>query len=476
MKFDLAQMTATKRPSGRPIDLPPIVTTTAQANDLAKIYMQVVNAWKEAATGITEAYATELERILTTDSPDQVRTGIDGVADSLQRLVLQLTPATRDWAFRIEDWHRGKWERGVLSTTGIDLSTMIGPLDARDTIEASVARNVSLVRDVSEETRRRITDAVFRGFQQRTPAKEVGKEITEAVGMARRRANRIAADQTVKLGSALDAERQRQAGLDHWKWRHSGKLHPRLDHKARDGNVYTDENAPKDLPGQLPYCGCVRQGIVVFEGEEPAQPPKPPRSTPRAIRPRQSKAEKAFDNARNYVLTKGRAQGIEHLVAYDASDGQVLHRLAGRRRSVAISRELQRDLDDGTKSIVLHHNHPSSSSLSQPDLDVLTSSPGAKGIWAHGHNGSDFYAEKGEISLNKRVIDAVAGMLQTKVQGLINARLVTVEDAQLLHNHLVWLKIHKFGQIRYTATLRGPSLEAWNRNEDIWKRLVDADE
>jgi hypothetical protein len=67
-------------------------------------------------------------------------------------------------------------------------------------------------------------------------------------------------------------------------------------------------------------------------------------------------------------------------------------------------------------------------------------------------------------------------MLQTKVQGLINARLVTVEDAQLLHNHLVWLKIHKFGQIRYTATLRGPSLEAWNRNEDIWKRLVDADE
>jgi uncharacterized protein with gpF-like domain len=85
----------------------------------------------------------------------------------------------------------------------------------------------------------------------------------------------------VKLASALDAERQRQAGMDVWKWNHSDKLHPRPEHVARDGKLYADEPEhrgklgngqevlvpPPDRPGELPFCGCVRQAVLVFEGE-----------------------------------------------------------------------------------------------------------------------------------------------------------------------------------------------------------------
>ena len=83
--------------------------------------------------------------------------------------------------------------------------------------------------------------------------------------MGRARSIRIAGDQTVKLASELTRERRRQAGLTMWKWRHSGKVHFRPEHKERDGQIYTDETAPKDLPGVLPYCGCVEQAVLEFK-------------------------------------------------------------------------------------------------------------------------------------------------------------------------------------------------------------------
>ncbi len=189
----------------------------------------------------------------------------DDIAAEINRLVLELSPELRAWAFRIERWHRGKWLRSILSAATVDLATMIGASEMRETIAAFLERNISLVRDVSDQARGRVADAVLRGFQRRAPAAEVAKEIAESVGMARARARRIASHQTVNLAAALDRQRQRQAGLTHWKWRHSGKLHPRPEHVARDGKVYTDKTAPEDEPGELPACGCVRQAVLIFD-------------------------------------------------------------------------------------------------------------------------------------------------------------------------------------------------------------------
>lgn len=276
MKFNLARQV--RRPSKRPIDLPPIHTTKAQADDLAVLYARITAHWQEAVPHIVTAYGHALAQKLRTDSVEQTGSIIDVAGDAIQRLLVVLTPDLRRWALRVESWHRGKFIRGVLSGAGVDLGTQIGPLDAQDTVEAVVQRNVALVRDVSEEIRSRIADAVFRGYQQRTPAVALGKEINEAVSLGRARSNRIAGDQVVKLSSALDAERQRQAGLDVWKWRWSHKRHGRPAHIARDGHLYSDDEAwvgkesggieigepPQDLPGVLPFCGCVRQGVIVF--------------------------------------------------------------------------------------------------------------------------------------------------------------------------------------------------------------------
>lgn len=285
MRYDLAGMASRAGVRRREIAFAPIQSTRAQANDLAAIYNRMLAPWYGARERIEAAYDRELSRVLQTDAIDDLAALFDDLGREVQRLVLELTPSLQEWALRTESVHRGKWARTVLAGAGVDIRYLIGPQDARETIAAFLARNVALVKDVSAQAQGRISDAVFRGLQQRTPAREVGKLIAEATGMARKRAVRVAADQTVSLAGALDEQRQLEAGLGFWKYRHSGKKHPRSWHRARDGKIYERDSrrevqfvggkkkygddviAPGDGPTEPPFCACTRQALLVLDGE-----------------------------------------------------------------------------------------------------------------------------------------------------------------------------------------------------------------
>lgn len=263
------------------VKLRPIEMTTALTRGLATIDRRVVAPWTAAKPRITTLYAQELERRLQQDTVDELVSLFDQLGDEVSRLIIDLTPALQSWAIGVERWHRGRWSRNVLAGTNVDISFIIGPQDAQETIETFLARNTALIRDISNQTRSRISDLVYRGLQQRTPSNVVGREISRILGLARRRANRIASDQANKLASALDAQRQREAGLTVWQWNHSGKLHFRPTHKSRDGKLYADDPADRgtapngqpileppesdDLPGTPPFCGCIRQGVLLLD-------------------------------------------------------------------------------------------------------------------------------------------------------------------------------------------------------------------
>lgn len=286
MKYDLAMMAKRQGLKRRETPFAPIIMTSAYSDALAAISRSILAPWLNAKSQISEIYARELSRRLQQDSIDDLTSLFASLGGQVDRLILDLTPAMQNWAIQVEGWHRGKWSRSVLAGTDVDISTMIGPTDSIETIEAFMARQTALIRRVSDDTRAKIADLVYRGLQQRLASNVVGREIARITGLSRKRANRIAADQSVKLASALDAQRQREAGLTVWKWRHSGKLHYRPEHKARDGNLYADLPAdrgttssgeiisappePDDLPGIPPYCGCVRQGMLLLETVTPA--------------------------------------------------------------------------------------------------------------------------------------------------------------------------------------------------------------
>ncbi|WP_206610341.1 hypothetical protein [Croceibacterium ferulae] len=278
MKYKLAEMVKRAKPGmrRRAIVLREIVPPATLATDLYRsTYARVVQAWIGALPRIEAEYERTLAA-LTTDSPADVQAEIDGAAEQVNRLLLLLTPDLQTWALRVERFTRERWRGAVLSATGVDLGTLVGVDDVRATLETHIGWNTALVRDVSDQARQRIGNAVFDGLRNRTPAREVAKTIREAVAMSRRRSTGIAADQLSKLSSALADERRREAGITAFELIHSKKAHPRAGHVERNGNYYSDVPGdvgreingktllapPEDRPGQLPWCGCRSRSVI----------------------------------------------------------------------------------------------------------------------------------------------------------------------------------------------------------------------
>jgi uncharacterized protein with gpF-like domain len=281
MKYDLAAMTRrVNNPRRSAIVIRDMVPPATLATNLyLSAYKPMVDLWGRRADAIAVEYARTLAA-MTTDSPADLQAQLDAAQSETERLIILLNAAVSDWAVSTEKWQREKWRAAVLSATGVDLQTVLGAGDVRQTLETSIRWNVSLVRNVSDQARQRIEAAVFSGLHQNAPAADVAREIRDAVGMARDRSRRIAADQLSKLTSALADERRRDAGIDVWKWKHSGKLHPRKWHRARDGHLYGEGDMPghevggqivdappaaDDLPGRPPFCGCRSQAVLVLD-------------------------------------------------------------------------------------------------------------------------------------------------------------------------------------------------------------------
>ncbi|MBJ7502489.1 MAG: hypothetical protein JHC57_22245, partial [Sphingopyxis sp.] len=189
-------------------------------------YRPIIDLWAAASKSIADEYARTLSQ-MTTDAPADVQREIDSAEQAFQRLFFTLTPSLRSFALKVERAIRTRWVRQVYSATSVDLSTRLGPSDVTETLETIIARNAALVKDVSAQIQGRISDAVYRGLNARAPAREVAKEINDAVALGRKRSLRIAADQLSKASSVLAEERQRQAGIDQVIWASSGKLHAR---------------------------------------------------------------------------------------------------------------------------------------------------------------------------------------------------------------------------------------------------------
>lgn len=254
----------------RDVTLRPIIPTQAQATDLATIYAPAWRIWADSIDRILAGYdpqALPTGDALTIDTADQVQTAIGGVANEfLTILTARITPALRDWIVRAERVHRDKWTTAVKAGVGVDLEMILNAGEVQETLSTFMQRNVALVTNVSDQAKGRISDAVFRGYERRAPVAEVAKEIREAASLGRDRSIRIAADQNSKLSSQLDRERQAEAGLTQFKWRHSGKAHPRSWHRARDGKVYDSRTGKPvdggeaipadDRAGMAPWCGC----------------------------------------------------------------------------------------------------------------------------------------------------------------------------------------------------------------------------
>lgn len=468
MRVDVAELArrATNR-RRKNVILPAIETTYAQEQELARLYLAVIKAWMRAIRFyVMPAYTASIAEAkqLRLDNAVDIATAIDVAESRAVTATLNFTPDFTQWAERVNMWHLRRTVSSIKYAANVDLETMIAAGDTRMTIEASLARNTSLIRNVSDDVRNRIADIVFRGYQARTPVRDIAREIAEAADMVRKRARRIASDQTVKLAASLDRERHAQLGITKFLWRHSGKVHYRPEHLARDNKVFEWDSpvGTQDPPGWLPFCGCKAQAVIEVAEPVPVARLEP---TIAELNARQDAAMRA------YVLERGKATNSEHLTAYDTTTGKpvMAPRGDGNVRHVTFGPELLAAMSDKTRSVVAHHNHPSGNSFSPDDMAALSYYPGLKGLWAHGHDGTAYFAEI-LIPFDTRAIieNGISAELKKFVQDLYYAKGISFEAATASHWHLVSMVLRDIGAIRYTAT------EAPAAKTALWDEAVAA--
>ncbi|MCB1460896.1 MAG: strawberry notch family protein [Nitratireductor sp.] len=169
--------------------------------------------------------------------------------------------------------------------------------------------------------------------------------------------------------------------------------------------------------------------------------------------------------AKRHVVEAGKRDGVEHLVMIDGH-GNRIGVNSGSKNNVQFTEEMLSQIRREDAHLIVHHNHPSSHSLSPADIMQLAN-PGIYAVYAHGHNGTSFRA-----SLNRDVRESLMGYparenllwLRDAAERayavgyrILNQRTssgkMKIEDAQAVDAHLMNLILRESGMIDYATEL-----------------------
>jgi SPP1 gp7 family putative phage head morphogenesis protein len=141
----------------------------------------------------------------------------------------------------------------------------------RDSINAIVAENVSLIRSIPSQFYTQVEGLVMRSVTAGRDLAPLVRDLQHQFGVTRRRAEFIALDQNNKATAMLRRVRELETGIDEAIWLHShaGKK-PRPTHVAQHGKKFSIRDGWPDpalngkliWPGTEPRCRCTWKPIV----------------------------------------------------------------------------------------------------------------------------------------------------------------------------------------------------------------------
>lgn len=251
---------------GRRYDLPAVIRanrirtrrfrqirpTEALRSSMAAPYMDLVRAWAAQSPVLMTAY----ERALVTGDLAIVQRQVEASADDVARQLAILERRFPAVLADLERWHRLQYLSRIKASTGLDVGMFTSPSDVATDTSNATAWNEQLIDDVHQQAKAGVSAALLAGVAVSTPVSTVRAAVSGVLGKSKKRGLRIGVDQVDRTVEAMTRSRSRAAGLDSWRWHHTPQMHPRDEHLARDGRVYTIADQPNDLPGVLPFCKC----------------------------------------------------------------------------------------------------------------------------------------------------------------------------------------------------------------------------
>lgn len=263
MDYDLKRlilMRGVRRPS---ITLPPQHVPSYVIADLAEATLAPVRVWERSRTTLIKAYEAALSQMTTDAADDDLNAAILAVDLAAQQAIVSALPIIESWLAQFARRHARRFSSMVRSSTRIDPWPYIDVQRNADGIAAFQRRIASLIKDIGEQARKDVSEIVWRGVIERTPARKVGKEIAERLQVSRNRANFIASDQSNKVNAFLTEIRQEEAGIDEFMWETAEDSRVREEHRRLQGKVFKWKKPPPvGLPGTPPRCRCTGRAHI----------------------------------------------------------------------------------------------------------------------------------------------------------------------------------------------------------------------
>lgn len=168
---------------------------------------------------------------------------------------------------KVNQANKQRFYKSVENAVGVNLQTIIQRENLEDILIAKTRENVSLIKSIPDEYFKKLETMVFNSTTQGTQARSMIQQITEIGHSTKKRARFIARDQTSKLNSAINQQRQTNLGIEEYVWRDSGDGRVRPSHAANSGKTFKWDEPPANTghPGSDPGCRCVAQAIIKIE-------------------------------------------------------------------------------------------------------------------------------------------------------------------------------------------------------------------
>lgn len=207
---------------------------------------------------------------------DQTRALLQAMLGRFEVVFEKLAPAAAErWANDINRASAAGLNNSLREIgAGLTINSAAMTAGITDTLQASIASNVALIKTIPEQYFQRIQNTVYQSIQQGKGLADVFTDVDKIGAVTQRRALLIARDQTSKATTAINVARMKANKIRKFEWLHSqGSRHPRPLHIGElNGRIFEiakppiiDENTgERGFPGQLIECGCRMIPVIEF--------------------------------------------------------------------------------------------------------------------------------------------------------------------------------------------------------------------
>lgn len=259
----LAMLAGVRRKS---ITLRPLYMTLEQEAALAKATLAPVREWEASKPRLMEAYEQALKQYTADSAASDMESVILALDDNASRAVVSGRTIVEAWLASYASRHARQFANTIKSSIKMDPWPYINVAANADDIAAFQERIANLIKDISDTARKDISDVIWKSILNRTHPRQVAKDISEKLGIARKRALFIASDQANKVHSKLNQIRQEEAGFDEFMWETAKDSRVRPEHRALQGRVFKYSEPPSvGLPGTPIRCRCTAAAHMTFD-------------------------------------------------------------------------------------------------------------------------------------------------------------------------------------------------------------------